>query len=614
MDFRLLGPLEVIADGRSLAVGGGKRRSLLALLLLHPNEVMSAERLIDELWGERPPATAAKSVHVYVSQLRRELGHPNGDVLQTRGNGYVARVGPNELDTLRFERAVAEGRRALAAGDPDTAAAKLSQAVAAWRGPPLADFAYEPFAQREIARLEELKQAALEARIDADLELGRHADLIGELETLVADHPLRERLRGQLMLALYRCGRQADALRVYREGRELLVSELGLEPGPELRALEAKILGQSPELAAPAGPPRAPPRGRAPSPARSRRPSLALVAIVVAGAALLGVAAFVALAERGQTPERAPRVALDLTPNSLAAVDAAGGRPQLALSLLGRPTDIAVADGTVWATTVSSPALIAVDARTHRIVRTLPLPGSPSSVAVDEGIAWVADGVNGVVRRVDPGEPRISTIAFHSRARADRAAKSTSVAAGAGGVWVTDGSAQLVRVDPATRAVEPIQTDRGLDGVTVTEGAVWAISSRAPAVLRIDPAGRTVTDRIDLARSGEESPFPIGIAASENTLWVLNGNTATVTAIDPRTRAILAIVPIGVDRVPNEIAASGRTAWVANEDGTLSRIEEGARAAGSVTVGESLRQLAPDGARVWVATTALDQQMPGGAG
>jgi DNA-binding SARP family transcriptional activator len=241
MEFRLLGPLEVMEGDRALALGGPKQRSLLAVLLLHANEVVSSDRLIAELWGERPPVTAAKSVQIYVSRLRREMGERR---LTTRTPGYVLHVEPAEVDLTRFERLVAEARRT----EPRDAADKLRAALALWRGPPLADLAYEPFAQTEIARLEEMRLAALEARFDADLAAGRHAEIVAELEPSIAQHPLREHLRGQLMLALYRSGRQADALRTYQLARRELAEELGLEPGEELRRLERAILTHDPAL------------------------------------------------------------------------------------------------------------------------------------------------------------------------------------------------------------------------------------------------------------------------------------------------------------------------------------------------------------------------------
>ena len=261
MEFRLLGPLEVAEHDRLLALGGVKQRSVLAILLLHANEVVSADRLIDELWGQTPPATAGKSVQVYVSRLRKELGEGR---LATRAPGYILRVDPSELDLARFQQLVGEARRA----DATSAARKLRQALALWRGAALADLAYEPFVQAEIARLEELRWAAQEQRIDADLADGRHEELIGELEALIAEHPLRERLRGQLMLALYRSGRQAEALDAYRAARRELSEELGLEPSEELKRLEEAVLQQDPALDPPEDEPRPAP-ARAPPPDRS---------------------------------------------------------------------------------------------------------------------------------------------------------------------------------------------------------------------------------------------------------------------------------------------------------------------------------------------------------
>ena len=242
MEFRILGPLEVVEDDSPIALGGARRRALLALLLTRANEVVSTDRLIDELWGERPPENAANALQYHVSRLRKLLGGP--EAIITREPGYLIQVGPDELDLLRFERLVEEGQRS----SPEAAARLLRDALALWRGPALADVAHESFAQAEILRLEELRLVALERRIDAELELGRDAELVAELEALVREHPLRERLRAQLMLALYRSGRQADALEVYRQTRRLLVDELGLEPSPALHELEQAILHQDPEL------------------------------------------------------------------------------------------------------------------------------------------------------------------------------------------------------------------------------------------------------------------------------------------------------------------------------------------------------------------------------
>jgi len=246
VEFRILGPLEVEGATGEIQLGGRKPRSLLALLLLHANEVVSARRLIELLWDDEPPADAAKALQVHVSRLRRALGPE--DVLQTHGGGYLLRVGAESFDLSRFEEHASTGRRLLAAGDFAGARSALGAALELWRGAPLADLASEPFAGPEISRLEELHLVATEERIEADLMLGAHASLVGELEALVARHPLRERLRGQLMLALYRCGRQAEALLAYRDARSALVDELGIEPGKPLQKLEQAILRQDSAL------------------------------------------------------------------------------------------------------------------------------------------------------------------------------------------------------------------------------------------------------------------------------------------------------------------------------------------------------------------------------
>ena len=245
MEFRILGPFEVVEAGRAVGLGGRKKRATLAILLLHHDQVVSSERLIEELWGERAPPTALQTVRVHVSQIRKTLG---SELVRTLPAGYVLELEPHQLDSRRFERLVGEGTEAIAAGEAPTAAALLHEALDMWRGPALADFVYEPFAQGEIARLDELRLVALEARIDADLAVGRHVEVVGELEGLISEHPLRERLRAQLMLSLYRAGRQSESLAAYSDARRTFVEELGLEPSVELRSLERAILEQEPSL------------------------------------------------------------------------------------------------------------------------------------------------------------------------------------------------------------------------------------------------------------------------------------------------------------------------------------------------------------------------------
>jgi DNA-binding SARP family transcriptional activator len=283
MEFRLLGPLEVRDGDRAVALGGVKQRALLALLLVNANRVVARERLIDELWGEEPPKTALASLQVYVARFRKLL--PPG-ALVTRSPGYVLEVEPAALDLTRFEQLVTEARGAR----PEVAARLLGEALGLWRGPPLAEFGDEPFARVEAGRLEELRLVAVEDRVEADLALGRHRQLVGELESLVETEPQRERLRGQLMLALYRAGRQPEALAAYRAAREAL-AELGLEPTGALRQLERQILTQAPELdPAPQRPAdETPPANRAARPeAPARRKTVTVVFCDLAGATLIG--------------------------------------------------------------------------------------------------------------------------------------------------------------------------------------------------------------------------------------------------------------------------------------------------------------------------------------
>ncbi|MDX6543078.1 MAG: hypothetical protein QOK32_681 [Gaiellaceae bacterium] len=277
----MLGPLEVLEEGRSIPLPGRKARAVLVLLLLDANRVVPLDRLVDGLWDEAPPETATKTLQVYVSQLRKALGPER---IQTHGRGYSLTAGPDELDAARFERLAGEGR--------------FDDALAVWRGPALADFREERFARDAAARLEELRLGAEEGRIDAELAAGRDSQVVADLERLVAEHPLRERLRGQLMLALYRSGRQSEALELFRRTRAELVDALGVEPGPELQELHRAILAQSPELAAARRRPAAP-TSEAATP--SRDPVLVAVAALLATAAV--VAIVLTVAHRGHTAD-----------------------------------------------------------------------------------------------------------------------------------------------------------------------------------------------------------------------------------------------------------------------------------------------------------------------
>ncbi len=285
LEFRVLGPVEATVDGRPIPLAAAKPRALLALLLLHRNRAVGAGALVEELWGETPPETATKALQGYVSQLRKVLG---ADRIETRSAGYVLRVEDGELDLDRFDRLAAEGRERLAAGDAAAAADRFGEALALWRGAPFAEFGAEPFARDARGQLEAARIAAVEDRIEAELALGRHAALVPELEALTAKEPFRERVAGLLMVALYRSGRQADALEAYRRTRTRLVDELGIEPGEELQELHRAILRHDDSLVVPT--PAAPSAAvEAPAAPSRRWPLVALAAAAIAIAAVATV-------------------------------------------------------------------------------------------------------------------------------------------------------------------------------------------------------------------------------------------------------------------------------------------------------------------------------------
>jgi DNA-binding NarL/FixJ family response regulator/DNA-binding SARP family transcriptional activator len=253
VEFRILGPLEVLEDGRPVALGALKERVVLGVLLLHANEFVSRERLIDELWGAAPPPTARKAVNVYVSKLRKTLGRDGRDPIVTAAGGYRLVLDPDLLDAERARALVADAHDRLAAGDPAAASGLLREALALWRGSTLAGLPLESVGNEEVAQLDELRLSALMDRVDCDLAAGRHERVLGELHVLVREHPLRERFRAQQMLALYRADRQADALAAYQQARRDLIEELGIEPSESLQRLQQAILQHDPALELPTG-------------------------------------------------------------------------------------------------------------------------------------------------------------------------------------------------------------------------------------------------------------------------------------------------------------------------------------------------------------------------
>src|SRR5919106_6574585 len=414
MEFRILGPLQVLDEGRELPLGGAKQRALLALLLLDPNRVVSRDRLIDELWHTDPPETAPTALQVYVSQLRKALGR---DLILTQPPGYLIRVSDGELDLHRFERLVTTARTE----EPAQAARLLREGLALWRGAPLAELG-DSFPRAERARLEEQRLAALEQRIEAELALGRHAELVPELEGLVRKQPLRERLRGQLMLALYRCGRQADALEVYRTGRRLLDEELGLKPGEELHRLERAILNHDPSLESP----------------------------VVAGVRRLPS---VAQRRRASSHTAAP-----VPPDSVAVIDQQRSRVVGHVPVGRRPVAIAIGHGSVWVANADDGTVSRIHADRREVIRTIGIGAPAIDLAVATDAVWVANGSDGTVARIDPSaDAVVETIDL--RGSSELAWNTTyAVDADDDSVWVAAGPHHVLRLHPTTKKAPPAIT------------------------------------------------------------------------------------------------------------------------------------------------------------
>jgi DNA-binding SARP family transcriptional activator/streptogramin lyase len=580
MEFRILGPLEVIDEGRPVVLQRGKQLALLAYLLLHPNELVSADRLIDALWGERPPPTAAKILQNAVSQLRRALGE---DRLVTQPPGYRFRLEQDELDLHRFEQLAQEGRM-------KRDAQVLRDALAIWRGEPLANLRDELFAQHAARQLEEARLSVLEDRIDADLAAGRDAVLVPELEQLIAAEPLRERAYGQLMLALYRDGRQADALETYQRARKMLSQEVGLEPSPQLQELERRMLNQDPALAP----------GRASMAIRSslrhRRRFL------LAGAALVGVAAValgLVLTNGGaESPVVIPDSLVKIDPKTNKVVDVIPvGRLPVAVALAGdfvwvvnsgdstltrvdtrsghaqtigglnAPTGIAADDnGNVWVTTAAYESVIRVNGKTLRPDLTVPLRHNAYVPAVGAGSLWVTEpphnlGLPGTLARINLTTTKLEqfTVGIFPIA----------VAVGERAVWVTNaGDASISRISLSDGSVQRVPVGLPPGGIVTGFGSVWLTpGSTSNTIWRLNPETRQVDGIIDVGGSlaiGERAGYgqsPFGLTVGPDAVWATLPETGTVVRIDPRTNKVVKRIRLGFK--PHGIVVGPDAVWVA---------------------------------------------------
>jgi len=584
VDFAVLGPVEVRRDGRELPLGGPKQRALLAILLLNANDVVSRDGLIDGLWGERPPPSAAHTLDNYVSRLRKMLG---GARLARRPPGYVLQLEPDELDLDRFEQLLRRGREELARGDSAEAAATLRSALALWRGPALADVLYEPFAAIEAERLEQRRLVALEDRIDADLALGRSGELVPELEALVAEHPFRERLLGQLARALYRAGRQAEALANLQTARHRLVEELGLDPGPQLRELERQILEHDPRLAVP----------RVESKRMRRRPRrpLAVAIAVAAGAVSVAVGLLLGL---GRTS------ASDVVPansSQLVELNTSSARVVGASALHGSPDALAASGDSVWVADPDSAVVSRFSVSSGSVVDQIPVSGQPAEIAVGGGSVWVTNTLGGAVIRIDPATEAITqTIPLGGSLAA--------IAAGTRALWVADaGDQSLIRLDPETgAATQTVSLATAPSALAIGFSALWVASHDGGTVTEVDSRSNRPVATVSVGQG------PAALAVGAGSIWVANNLDGTVSRLDPGTPRVVATIPVGSG--PVALAFTKGSLWVANKfSNTVSRIDPRTNAVVD-NVGTRGRptSLAAIGGRVWIGTRPAGERHRGG--
>jgi DNA-binding SARP family transcriptional activator/DNA-binding beta-propeller fold protein YncE len=554
VEFRILGPLEASKAGEPLSLGGRKQRAVLALLLLNANYVVPRERLIDEVWEQDPPAGAEGSLRVYVARLRKLLaaGNGSGSILETHANGYALRIDPDALDLNRFKRLVATAEQARAEGRLAEAAEELAEALGLWRGPALGDLASEEWARGEAAALDDLRLGALEERVDADLALGRHAELVSELETLVAVHPHRERLVGQLMLALYRAGRQPEALQAYAAASNALREEFGLEPTRALRELERRILLQDPELDV------AVPKAARASPLRRRRLVGASFAATVLGASIVGAWLLTG------SDERTASRAVALRGNSVVAIDPTNGSLLGEVRIGGRPSGIAVGARSVWVGNRDDETLLRIDPRRRTVVRTIGLGHVPGAITVGGGSVWVASESGHAVLQVDPDtNDVVATIPL--RGTADLCC-SVQVVFARGAAWVSYWRL-LARIEPGTgRAV--VTRARDIVAIASNGQSLWAVRGvEADLVQRLEPRG----DPLRIGAFGPSAnPGSGGLAVGDQAVWIASLEGA-LARIDPDTSRITASLPLG--RNVSGVALGERALWVVGRDGVVLRMD-----------------------------------------
>ena len=591
MEYRILGPLEVVDEGEPVALGRLKERLVLAILLLHANEFVSRERLIDELWGAAPPPTAKKAINVYVSQLRKALARNGHDPVTTADGGYRFAVDADEFDVAHLQQLLVSARGRRAAGEFEAAAELLREALALWRGPTLAGLLLESHGRDEVAQLDELRLTALMDRIDCDLALGRHEDVLGELHVLVGEHPLRERLRAQLMLALYRADRQADALDAYQQARDVLVEELGIEPSAALQRLQQAILRHDSSLETPSG--TAAVNGSVPVPAaplqtpmrqtpardaevvarrrrfRPRRRQLAVAGVVVLAAAA-AAAAILSTSSARATPH--------VIPNSLVRLDPHSGKIVSVVPVGGEPGSIAITPSAIWTANSGDGTVSRYDLRTHSVQSRGEIGTYPYDIVADPaGNVWVSDRAADITRLVTgPGQTtRGKTLhVSHMSTIYPPPPGAGSLALGGGYLWVIPGPLTLPgddRVSLVNLATDqPVRTLRlkgDTTAIAFADGAAWVSTSYGgDGLLYAIGAGaaRPRSYRIELG----DSTF--GMSVGEGHVWLLTwgtnggvgaGSLQQVLEVDPHTGGVVRRWTFD-GQVLWAISAGGGSVWV----------------------------------------------------
>jgi YVTN family beta-propeller protein len=576
-----------------VALGAPKQRTLLAMLALQANEPVSADRLSEGLWGEEQPASAAKMVQLYVSRLRKELDGSDAEIV-TRGRGYALNIAADAVDALRFERAVEAGQ--------------VSEALALWGGAPLDDVADEPFAAEQIRRLEDLWLRARELVIDAALDAGDHGAALHDAEEVLVEHPFREHVQAQRMLALYRAGRQADALEAYRDARRLLMEEVGIEPGPELRALNDAILAQDPSLDLAPG--RRTPRAHPAAPRRRGR------WLVAAGAGAVAAIVVVLAATQSSSPG-----AVTVAPDSVAVIDPAHNRVSSDVELQSEPGPITAAEGRVWVLNTGSQTLARIDPVRQRVVETSGVggPGTAQSIAAVPRNVWLLvgcqeGGVQATVMRLDTTLRPMSTPENmvgvpldlpqeRGRHQAPQTAgEQCGLAALGRSIWIATpvikGIARLDITPPTSPEVDLTKLRRlpfVPTVIAVGMDSLWVRDPRTSAIWRMDP--RTLR-RTAIVQTGTE---PVAIATGEGSVWVANAGDDSVSRVDPRANASLRSISVG--DAPSAIAIGDGAVWVANaQDATVSRIDPATnRVVATIDVGHRPQGVAVTGDKVWVS-------------